>query len=169
MQSRLRLAPYPPTTPAGSGARILLPSGVIQHSRRYRTISAISTSSRTMQLRYPLKRDPAGGLIRNIFSRLIRFTSTFGPRGFFGRGLSVDTASVALSMPDGRNGGRGGRSLRRAISSRRISFFSRSSLTSADRTSTRSTRPVTKPRSAFSESVSACSGEGPFGHDGIEA
>lgn len=161
MQSRLRLAPYPPTTPAGSGARILLPAGVIQHSRRYRTISAISTSSRTMQLRYPLKRDPAGGLIRNIFSRLIRFTSSFGPRGFFGRGLSVDTASVALSMPDGRNGGRGGRSLRRAnssrsiwlstfsrafssrrisFSSRRTAFFSRSSLTSADRTSTRSTR-----------------------------
>ncbi|QND41080.1 hypothetical protein HB771_33770 (plasmid) [Rhizobium leguminosarum bv. viciae] len=48
--------------------------------------------------------------MRRISCRLTRSTSSFGPRGFFLPATwFAGEASVALSMPEARNGGRGGR------------------------------------------------------------
>jgi hypothetical protein len=78
--------------------------------------SAEIDRSRTRMARYPLKRDPEGTFTDRTSSRVTRSLSRFGPRRRRGLPLLRTSRSVTLSMPEGLNGGRGGRFFSRAIS-----------------------------------------------------
>jgi len=122
---------------------------------------------------YPLKRDPEGTSTDRTSSRVTRSLSRFGPRRRRGLPLLRTSCSVTLSMPDGLNGGRGGRFFSRAISSRKswfsackaaraISVFSSwspKSATCASRLPSRCDRPTTSRRKASGGSVSDPSSE----------
>jgi len=76
----------------------------------------------------PLKREPAGTLALHTRSAVTASRSRLTPRGGFERFASLSAAPgcVACSMPDGRDGGRGGKPFSRATSSRSAWFSVRS-------------------------------------------
>ena len=112
--------PNPPTIPAGNGASTVSPDGSRQRSRRQRITSAESRRSRDPDVLAAFEPRAAGTAALSTRSAVIACASRLTPRGRFGRfsSLSAAPGCAACSMPDGRNGGRGGKPFSRATSSR---------------------------------------------------
>ena len=97
--------------------------------RTYRIQHAATKVARAALKKFaPLKREPAGTVALSTRSAVTASRSRLGPRRRRERLLPLPIApgSVALSMPDGRNGGRGGKPFSRATSSRNAWFSVRS-------------------------------------------
>jgi hypothetical protein len=130
--------------PAGSGAVVVVPSGVCQRSQRKFTTCGRITRSCTTKFVYALKRDPCGGVATltvrsssiDSFDVLLPFRRGVPPVGGDAFG------SVALSIPLGLMFGRPGPPLSRVISSRCAETVRRNSATSSNSFSTKLFKPL---------------------------
>jgi len=110
----------------------------------------------------PLKCEPAGTATLSTRSAVIACASRLTPRGGLERFASLSAAPgcVACSMPDGRDGGRGGKPFSCASSSRNAWFSVRSAAWSDCSRRISPTRRSTTSRNSASENASSDAASG---------